>query len=204
MKIAILCEYSGITRDAFTAKGHNAISCDLLPTEKPGKHYQGDLFDILHHDWDFIGSHFSCTNMANSGVRWLFNADGSKNLERWVSLERDVTTFREILAAIKVGYAENPIPHKYAREGFESVVTGQWVEGIGDYTQTVQPWQFGHTTSKRTCLWLKGLPKLKPTNTIPKHLHTYDVHLASPGPDRWKERSRTFTGIAEAMAEQWG
>lgn len=190
MKVLVACEYSGIVRDAFTAKGHNALSCDFLPTERPGKHYQGDVRDILYHDWDLIIAHPDCTFMANSGVRWLYNPDGSLNEPRWEKLNIAVEFFNLFLnhPCEKV-CIENPIPHKHA--------------GLPKYSQTVQPYEHGHTTSKRTCLWLKGLPNLEPTKLIPKEERTFDIHLASPGPDRWKERSRTFSGIAEAMAEQW-
>lgn len=204
MNVLITCEYSGRVRDAFSRKGHNSMSCDLLDTEAPGPHYKGDMFDIIGGNWDFIGSHYSCTFMANSGSRWLYNSDGTLFIERWIELEKAVTTFRKILDSIKVGYLENPIPHRHARDGFYSVVTGEWVEGIGKCSQIIQPWQFGDTTKKATCLWLKGLPKLKPTNIVPKELRTDEVHKAPPGPNRWKERSRTFLGISTAMGEQWG
>lgn len=191
MKILIACEYSGTVRDAFTAKGHNAISCDFEPTEKPGKHFQGDVTDILYHDWDMIIAHPPCTYLSNSGVRWLYNPDGTLNDERWLNM-RGAADFFEIFLNHSCPRIciENPIPHKHA--------------GLPAYTQTVQPYEFGHTTSKRTCLWLKGLPPLKPTRVIPKEERTQDIWLASPGPDRWKLRSRTFEGIASAMAEQWG
>lgn len=190
MKILIACEYSGAVRDAFAARGHNAISCDFEPTEKPGKHYQGDVLDILYHDWDMIIAHPSCTYIANSGVRWLYK-EGEKNWPRWNELEKAVEFFNLFLNHPCERIAiENPVPHKHA--------------GLPPYAQTIQPYEFGHTTSKRTCLWLKGLPKLVPTDLIPKDRHTYEIHLASPGPNRWKERSRTFQGIADAMADQWG
>lgn len=201
MKAIIACEYSGTVRDSFSEKGWSSISCDFLPTEKPGKHYQGDILDIIDLSVDFLGSHPECTYLTNSGVRWLWNKDGSKNVDRWIKLEQAVNFFNLLKSKIKIGYLENPIPHKYARDGFYSVVSGKWVEGIGMYSQVIQPWQFGHGETKATCLWLKGLPNLKPTNIVEGR--EARVHKMPPGPNRWKERSRTFTGIASAMAEQW-
>ncbi len=191
MNVLVACEYSGIVREAFAKLGHNAISCDFEPTEQPGIHYHGDVRDILWtEDWDLIIAHPPCTYMANSGVRWLYNPDGSKNIERWENL-KEATAFFNLFAdhPCKRKAIENPIPHRHA--------------GLPKFTQSIQPYEFGHTTSKRTCLWLYGLPKLVPTNIIPKENRTQDVWLASPGPNRWKERSRTFQGIADAMAAQW-
>lgn len=211
IKCLISHEYSGSIRDEFKKIGWNALSCDLLPTERPGKHYQGNVFDIIDADFDFIGAHPACTFMTNSGVRWLFNKNGSKNIERWINLEEAVNHFNAVKQKIRVGYLENPIPHKYARDGFYSVTTGKWVNGIGAYNQLIQPWQFGHEEMKATGLWLINLPELKFTNIVgpppkdpEKRKHWAKVHRASPGPDRWKERSRTYQGIAKAMAEQWG
>jgi hypothetical protein len=193
MNVLVACEYSGAVRDAFIAKGHNSVSCDLLPTDKPGPHYMGDVRYMLENrKWDLIIAHPPCTYMSNSGVRWLYNTDGSKNQERWDNL-KEATEFFNLFynyTGVTKMCIENPIPHKHAN--------------LPDYAQTIQPWEFGHTTSKRTCLWLKGLPKLEPTKIVPKEERTQDIWLASPGPDRWKIRSATFTGIAEAMANQWG
>jgi len=193
MNILIACEYSGIVRDAFIAKGHHAVSCDFLPTDKPGPHFQGDVDYMLKcRKWDLIIAHPPCTFMSNSGVRWLYNTDGSENKDRWEELKK-ATEFFNIFYNYKWCdkiAIENPIPHKHAK--------------LPKYSQTIQPYEFGHTTSKRTCLWIKGLPLLKPTLIIPKEERTQDIWLASPGPDRWKIRSKTFQGIADAMAEQWG
>lgn len=192
MNVLVACEYSGIVREAFAKRGHNAISCDFEPSEQPGIHYQGDVNDILWtEDWDLIIAHPPCTYMANSGVRWLYNSDGTLNTDRWANL-KGATGFFNIFAnhPCKKKCIENPIPHKHAQ--------------LPPFTQSVQPYEFGHTTSKRTCLWLYGLPKLTSTKLIPKDERTQDIWLASPGPNRWKERSRTFQGIANAMAEQWG
>lgn len=203
MKVLIACEYSGVIRDAFAEKGCNSISCDFLPTERPGKHYQGDVLDIIDLEVDFFGGHPECTYMTNSGVRWLWNKDGTKNIDRWIKLENSVNFFNLLKAKIKTGYLENPIPHKYARDGFYSVIDGNWVKGIGKYSQVIQPWQFGHGETKATCLWLFNLPKLKPTNIVdgrePKVWKMFNL----PKKERWKERSRTLPGIANAMAEQW-
>lgn len=192
MRVLVACEYSGTVRDAFAKKGHDAWSCDLLPTDSPGQHYQGDVLDILYKDWDIIIAHPPCTYMSNSGVRWLYNKDGTANKQRWIDLSYAKDFFGLFLnhPHCKKICIENPIPHKHAM--------------LPKYSQTIQPFDFGHTTSKRTCLWLKGLPNLIPTETIPKDQRTFDIHRAAPGPDRWKLRSKTFQGIADAMADQWG
>lgn len=197
----IACEYSGAVRDSFKSKGWDAWSCDLLPTDVEGKHIQGDVIEVINEPWDFVGAHPPCTYLTNSGVRWLYNKDGSKNIERWIQLEEGVKFFNLLKSNILVGYIENPIPHKYARDGFYSVVTGEWVDGIGHYSQVIQPWQFGHGETKATCLWLKGLPPLRPTNIVEGR--EARIHRLPPSKDRWKERSKTFAGIAKAMAEQW-
>lgn len=191
MKVLIACEFSGIVRDAFAARGHDAWSCDLLPTERPGNHIQGDAVEVAWRGiWDLMVFHAPCTFLANSGVRWLNIVDGKiTNAERRQEMLWAARFFRHLLSApVKKIAGENPIPHKYA--------------GLPKYTQIIQPWQFGHGETKATCLWLKGLPELIPTNIVDGR--TARVHRASPGPDRWKERSRTLPGIANAMAEQWG
>ena len=192
MKVLVACEYSGRVRDAFLAKGHDAISCDLLPSEKPGPHYRGDVRNILNDGWDLMVGHPDCTFMANSGARWLWNDDYSPNTERWAGLRAGATFFLELWnAPIPRIALENPVMVGYAKQ----------IIGVNQ-TQTIQPWQFGDGETKRTCLWLKNLPKLKPTNIVNGRGNA--VHYASPGPNRWKERSRTFPGIALAVAEQWG
>jgi len=192
MRVLVACEYSGTVRDAFRAAGHYAMSCDLLPTEQPGPHYQGDVFDIIDDEWDALIGFPPCTYLANSGVRWLYNEDGSRNAERWENMREGARFFRALWhAPIRHICLENPIQHGYARQ----------ITRLRP-TQVIQPWMFGHGETKATCLWLKGLPLLKPTDIVegrePK------VHRMPPGPDRWKERSRTYLGIANAMAEQWG
>lgn len=186
MKVGILCEFSGTVRDAFIRRGHNAISCDLLPSEASGPHIQGDC---LSQDWsgrDVLICHPPCTRLCNSGVRWL----RERNL--WKEMEEAAAFFKACLGlADRFGCklaAENPVPHRHAK--------------LPPYTQIVQPWQFGQGFTKKTCLWLVGLPKLKPTNIVPGRVGK--CHGESPGPDRWKRRSLTYPGIADAMAEQWG
>jgi hypothetical protein len=197
MRVLIACEFSGIVREAFRARGHIAYSCDLLPTEIPGPHYQESISNVLHfgpRHWDLLIFHWECTRLCNSGVRWLFGGRGKvRDEERWRKMELDARTFKSLLHCTKADRVcgENPIMHKYAAE-----IVGE------KYSQIIQPWQFGHGETKATCLWLKNLPRLKPTNIVEGR--TPRVHFASPGPDRWKERSRTLPGIAAAMAEQWG
>ncbi|SIQ02386.1 hypothetical protein [Marinobacterium stanieri] len=185
MKVLIACEYSGRVRDAWLKLGHQAISCDLLPTETNGPHYLGDVQDLLTQEWDVIIAHPPCTRLANSGVRWLHQRD------LWDELDEACEFFNLFLdhPCSRV-VVENPIPHKYAVERLSR-----------NYDQLIQPWQFGHGETKATCLWLKGLPPLMPTEIVSGREQR--IHRASPGPERWKERSRTFTGIASAMAEQW-
>lgn len=192
MNILIACEESGTVRDAFIKKGHNAISCDILETSNIGPHIQGDVLPLLKYKWDMIIAHPPCTYLANSGVCHL-----KDNPERYKSMKEAVIFFNLILNAncSKI-CVENPIPHKY---------------GLGKtYTQIIQPYMFGHKERKATCLWLKGLPKLKETNNVKESMLKLPnniqqrLHYLPPGPDRAKLRSKTFKGIAEAMAVQWG
>tara|TARA_Y100000296_G_C5089902_1_gene214321 strand:- start:22 stop:594 length:573 start_codon:yes stop_codon:yes gene_type:complete len=190
MKVLVACEYSGRVRDAFTKKGHDAWSCDMLPSDAPeGNHYQGDVTDILYDDWDLIVAHPPCTYFANSGVSWLH-----KDKSRWSKLDESAEFFNLFLdhpSCDKIAI-ENPIPHKYAVERIKN----------RKYSQTIQPWQFGHGETKRTCLWLKNLPKLEPTDVVEGRFGY--CHSLGPSPERWKLRSTTYQGIADAMAEQWG
>jgi hypothetical protein len=194
MKIIVGCEYSQVVTKAFRKLGHKAYSCDLLPTEgNPAWHFQEDIFGVLERERFDVGIfHPPCTYLCNSGVRWLWNKDGSKNLERWEKMRQGAEFFKRLLNANlpSVG-AENPIMHKYARE----------IIGV-PYTQVIQPFQYGHGEQKATCLWLRGLPKLEPTNIVSGREQR--IWKLPPGVDRWKERSRTFQGVAEAMASQWG
>lgn len=186
MKVLVACEWSGTVRDAFLAAGHDAMSCDLLPTESEGPHYQGDVRDVLSESWDLIVAHPPCTRLCLSGLRWLDERD------LWGDLDEAAEFFRLFSEhpAERVA-VENPIPHRHA------------VERIGrKYDQIVQPWQFGEAETKAVCLWLKGLPPLIASEVVqnaePK------VHKMSQSPGRAKERSRFFKGIARAMAAQWG
>ena len=181
MKVLIGCEYSGVVRDAFIVRGHDAISCDLLPTETPGPHYQGDVRDIIGDGWDLAIFHPPCTHLAVSGARWFRD----KQAEQAEAL----AFVRELLSA--------PIP-RIALENPVSIISSR----IRKPDQIIQPWQFGHGETKATCLWLKNLPLLAPTDIVDGR--EARVHKMPPGPDRWKERSRTYHGIAEAMADHWG
>jgi|TARA_R110002153_G_C13122031_1_gene478929 hypothetical protein len=187
MRVLVACEYSGKVRDAFIAQGHEAISCDILPTDSPGPHYQGDVFDIIDQDWDLMIAHPPCTYLCNSGVSWLH-----KRPERWGQLKDGAEFFKALLEAdIPKIAVENPIMHKYA------------VDIIGRrQDQIIQPWQFGHGETKATGFWLKGLPKLQPTEIVEGRQQR--LHLLPPSKDRWKLRSTTYQGIADAMALQWG
>ena len=181
LKVLVGCEYSGTVRDAFKALGHDATSCDLLPTDKPGKHYQGNLFDIINDGWDLAIFHPPCTHLAVSGARWF----KEKQKEQAEALE-----FVKMLmeAGIPKIAIENPI----------SIISSR----IRKPDQIIQPWQFGHGETKSTCLWLKGLPKLIPTNIVEGREQR--IWKLPPSADRWKIRSTTFPGIAEGMAMQWG
>lgn len=200
MRVLVACEYSGRVRDAFIKAGHRAMSCDLLPSDAPGPHFQGDVRYMLDQQWDLIVAHPPCTFLTNAGVRWLYNADGSRNEQRWQDLQEGCDFFNLFLDHPCEQIAvENPIPHSHATKLLRR-----------EYTQTIQPYQFGHLETKRTCLWLKGLPPLVATNDVEAEMRalpksqTNKVHYASPGADRWKMRSTTYQGIADAMAAQWG
>ncbi len=199
MHVLIACEFSGIVRDAFAALGHDAWSCDLLPSERPGNHFQQPIYETLEQtvdSWDLLIAHPPCTYLCNSGVRWLVSG-GKLNHGRHVEMQKACGFFAVLYRAQHIPRVciENPIMHKYARDYLASA----WK--VPPYSQTIQPFEFGHGETKRTALWLRGLPLLKPTNIVAGREPR--VHHASPGPDRWKERSRTLPGIAKAMAEQW-
>ena len=187
MKVLLACVISRVVREAFAARGHKSLSCDLLPTEIPGNHYQGDIFDVIDkYDFDLMIAHPPCTRLSNSGVRWLHE----RNL--WDEMREAAEFFNRLLDAdIDRIAVENPIQHGHAREL------------IRVYDQIIQPYQFGHDETKATCLWIKNLPELIPTTPDNKERKN-TIHMMPPGPERWKNRSRTFTGIAEAMADQWG
>jgi site-specific DNA-cytosine methylase len=181
MKILIACEFSGTVRTAFQEAGHDALSCDLLPSEIPGQHYQGDVRDILNDGWDMMVAHPPCTDLAVSGARWFKDKQEQ---------QKEALEFVRLLmsAPIERIAIENPI----------SIISSR----IRKPDQIINPWQFGHGETKKTCLWLKGLPLLTPTDIVDGRVNR--VHRMPPGPDRWKERSRTYPGIAKAFAEQWG
>lgn len=197
LRILVACEFSGIVRRAFANRGHDAWSCDLLPAEdRSNKHITGDVRNILGDGWDLlIVAHPPCTRLCNSGVRWLSAPPAGKTLEQmWQELDEGAALFSDMWnAPIERVAVENPVMHRHAKER---------IRNYQEPAQSVQPWQFGHGETKRTCLWLKNLPPLVPTNIVEGR--TPRVHHMSPGPDRWKERSRFFPGIAEAMADQWG
>lgn len=181
MRVLVACEYSGTVRDAFIAKGHDAMSCDLLPSDKPGPHYQGDVFDVINDGWDLMIAHPPCTHLAVSGARWFKDK---------VTEQAEALDFVRKLMNADIGRIciENPV----------SIISSR----IRKPDQTIQPWQFGHGETKRTCLWLKGLPKLVPTDIVGGR--DQRIWKLPPSPDRWKIRSATFQGIADAMANQWG
>jgi hypothetical protein len=199
MKVLVACEFSGIVREAFRKRGHDAWSCDLLPTEIESQyHFQRDIFDVIPLGWDMMIAHPPCTYLTNAGVRHLydhvFSRRGNKTKvsgsKRWVELFGAAKFFNALKSAnIEKICIENPIPHKYAKDL------------IGKYSQLIQPWQFGHGETKATCLWLKNLPKLKPTNIVLGR--EARIHRMPPSKERGKLRSITYQGIANAMAEQW-
>lgn len=181
MRVLIACEFSGVVRGAFAARGHDAWSCDLLPSETAGQHLQCDVLSVPDRQWDLMIAHPPCTHLAVSGARWF----KGKLREQAAALEFVRTLLNCSIPRIAL---ENPV----------SIISTR----IRKPDQIIQPWQFGHGEVKATCLWLKALPLLKPTNVVAGR--EARVHKASPSPDRWKERSRTLTGVAKAMAEQWG
>ena len=182
MKVLVACEFSGIVREAFSTKGHDAWSCDLLDTEIPGQHIKDDVRKHLHDGWDLVVAHPPCTYLAVSGARWF----KERRIEQREAIEFFLL-FTD-LPDVEMVAIENPV----------SIMSTRYRKP----DQIVQPWMFGHGETKSTCLWLKGIPRLTPTDIVdgrnPK------VHYESPGPNRWKNRSRTKQGIAQAMAEQWG
>ena len=185
LKVLIGCEYSGAVRDAFRALGHDAMSCDLLPTDAPGPHYQGDLFDVIDYPWDIAIFHPPCTDLAVSGarhfaVKWMDGRQAA-SASFFMKLQR-------ASAHIPKTATENPI----------CIMSSLWRKP----DQVVQPWQYGHGETKATCLWLKGLPVLAPTESVAGREQR--IHKMPPSADRWKLRSTTYSGIASAMALQWG
>lgn len=193
MRILVACEFSGTVRDAFIRRGYNAVSCDLLPTESPGPHVHGDVLEILDDGWDLMIAHPPCTYLASSGLHWNGRIAG-----RYEQTEKALAFVQKLfLAPIKRKAIENPIGCISTR--------------IRKPDQIIQPWMFGHDASKATCLWLEGLPTLDPTKILPLppdnrrgNQTASGQNRLAPSPDRWKKRSKTYQGIADAMAEQWG
>jgi hypothetical protein len=192
----VACEYSGVVRRAFLARGCDAWSCDLLPAEDgSNRHIRGDARELLHDGWDLLlVAHPPCTRLCNSGVRWLSTPPPGKSAAQ---MERELREGAALFSAfwnapIPRVAVENPVMHGHAK---------RLIENYAEPAQSVQPWQFGHGETKRTCLWLRGLPPLKPTNVVAGREQR--VHRMPPSPTRWKERSRFYPGIAAAMADQW-
>lgn len=195
--VLIACESSGACRRAFSALGHSVTSCDLLPADDGGtvgRHIVGDVTPLLAQEWDLVIAHPPCTYLTNSGVRWLYERGTRNRVEsRWQAMRDGAEFFSRFLDLSHVPRVaiENPIPHGHA-----TALIGRKAD------QIIQPWQYGHGETKATGLWLKGLPKLQPTNVVDGR--TARVHLLPPSKDRWKLRSATYQGIADAMAVQWG
>jgi hypothetical protein len=191
MKVLIACEYSGRVRDAFIAMGHDAMSCDLLPTDAPGPHYQGDVRDVLDYPWDLMVAHPPCTDLAVSGAAWFAK-------KRMVGAQQASASFFMMLSKADIPRIaiENPV----------CVMSSLWRKP----DQVIQPWMFGHMEQKATCLWLKGLKPLTPTNDVKDEMMKLPrnqrerLHFLPPSEDRWKLRSETYMGVATAMASQWG
>lgn len=193
MRVLVACEFSGTVREAFRARGHEAWSCDLLPSDVPGPHHQGDVCEILGDGWDLMVAHPPCTYLASSGLHW-----NRRRPERQALTDAAVAFVQTLLAAPIARIAvENPI--------------GALSTRVRRPDQIIQPWQFGHDASKATCLWLQGLPLLVPTDVLPGgrtarrgNQTPSGQNKLGPSPDRWKQRSLTYPGIAAAMADQWG
>jgi hypothetical protein len=196
MKVLVACEYSGIVRDAFAARGFDAMSCDLLPSDAPGKHYQGDVRGLLHYEWDLLIAHPDCTYLCSSGLHWNSRVPG-----RQEKTEQALLFVRELLGSnARRICLENPVGCISTR--------------IRKPDQYIQPYEYGHDASKRTGLWLKNLPLLRPTQRVPGRMVNGKERWGNqtdsgqnklgPSDDRWKERARTYQGWADAMASQWG
>jgi len=196
LRVLVACEYSGVVRRAFLARGCDAWSCDLLPSEdRSNRHIRGDARDLLHDGWDLLMvAHPPCTRLCNSGVRWLHTPPPGKTAGQMeLELREGAALFSAFWnAPIPRVAVENPVMHGHAK---------RLIKNYAEPAQSIQPWQFGHGETQRTCLWLRGLPPLRPTNVVEGREQR--VHRMPPSPTRWKERSRFYPGIAAAMAEQW-
>ena len=192
MKVLVACEYSGTVRDAFIALGHEAMSCDLLPTDVEGPHYQGDIFDVLDDGWDLMVAHPPCTYLSNAGARHLYPKKFLNQQRYEQGLEAKQFFMKLLTCNIKKICVENPVPSS--------------IFGLPKYHQVIQPYEFGHPYQKKTCLWLKNLPPLMATMYVQKQESTKVVGnwFNAGGKDRQKNRAKTFEGIAQAMANQWG
>lgn len=197
MRVLVACETSGIVRRAFAAQGHDAWSCDILQSEdRSNRHIVGDARDLLGDGWDLLMvAHPPCTRLCNSGVRWLTTPPpGRTRDEMWSDLDAAAALFSTFWnAPIDRVCVENPVMHRHAKAR---------IENFRPATQSIQPWQFGHGETKRTCFWLKNLPHLRPTDIVEGRQAR--IHRMPPSKDRWRERSRFYPGIAAAMADQWG
>jgi len=195
MRVLIACEHSGVVRDAFIRRGHAAMSCDLLPTDSPGPHYEGDVRNVIDDGWNLMIAHPPCTYVCNSSAKHLYRGmkkENGKNPDRWAAMEDGAEFFKFLWdAPIERIGIENPVMLGHAKK----------LIGVSQ-NQVVQPWWFGHGETKATCLWLKGLPELVPTDVVEGR--EARIHKMGPSPDRSKLRSETYRGIADAMAEQWG
>ena len=193
MRVLVACEYSGTVRDAFAKLGHDAWSCDILPTESPGQRYQCDILDVMGNGWDLMIAHPPCTFLSNAGARFLY-PNKVLNEDRLKQGMKAKTLFMVMLRGVNIAKVciENPIPST--------------VFGLPKYDQIIQPYEYGHPVQKRTCLWLKGLPKLIPTNIVADRQSSKvpGNWFNKGGKDRQKARAKTFQGIADAMAQQWG
>lgn len=191
MRVLVACEYSGRVRDAFIARGHDAMSCDLLPTDAPGPHYQGDVRDVLDFPWDLMIAHPPCTDLAVSGAAWFAK-------KKLTGAQQASASFFKLLSKADIPRIaiENPV----------CIMSSLWRKP----DQVIHPWMFGHMEQKATCLWLKGLPVLTETKNVKEEMMKLPknqrerLHYLPPSADRWKLRSETYLGISEAMAEQWG
>ena len=192
IKVLVACEFSGVVREAFRKQGFDAWSSDLLETEIPGQHIQGDVLPLLEKDWDLVIAHPPCTYLCNSGARWLYSKDGSPDRERWENMRKAAAFFSAFLnCRVRRLVIENPVMHYHAKK----------LIGVHQ-SQSIQPWQFGHGETKRTCLWIRGLPILEPAEIVSGREPR--LHKLPPSANRGRLRSMTYPGIAKAFADQWG
>jgi hypothetical protein len=202
MKVLIPCEFSGIVRDAFIARGHDAMSCDLIPTERPGPHYQGDAMDLIDEDWDLMIAHPPCTYFTRAGQRWLKGESMEYVNKYGLTIYRGARRVRALRAAARFFNAFKEATHIPLRAIENPRPGSHALPLIGRPTQYIQPWMFGHGETKETGLWLYGLPPLVPTNIVEGRDNR--VHQMRPSKTRAKDRSEFYPGIAAAMADQWG